>query len=297
MKNLIAIIVVVLVALGLSSLYVVKEGERAILIQFGKVERNAETGEAMVFEPGLHFKIPFIEQVKRLDARLQTLDGDPDRFVTSEKKDLIVDTYVMWRINDFSTFYLSTNGGNKTQAEALLTRRINSGLRSEFGSRTISDIVSGERDELMREALIKGAESASDLGVEVIDVRVMQINLPDEVSQSIYQRMRAERQAVATEHRSEGREQAEIIRADVDARVTVMLADAKRQSRQLRGEGDAQAAKIYADSYQQDPEFFAFIRSMQAYSESFSSGSDVLVLDAESDFFRYLQDLQGEPKE
>ena len=149
----------------------------------------------------------------------------------------------------------------------------------------------------MREALIKGAESASDLGVEVVDVRVMQINLPDEVSQSIYQRMRAERQAVATEHRSEGREQAEIIRADVDARVTVMLADAKRQSRQLRGEGDAQAAKIYADSYQQDPEFFAFIRSMQAYSESFSSGSDVLVLDAESDFFRYLQDLQGEPKE
>ncbi|MAD53473.1 MULTISPECIES: protease modulator HflC [unclassified Idiomarina] len=297
MKNLIAIIVVVLVALGLSSLYVVKEGERAILIQFGKVERNAETGEAMVFEPGLHFKIPFIEQVKRLDARLQTLDGDPDRFVTSEKKDLIVDTYVMWRINDFSTFYLSTNGGNKVQAEALLTRRINSGLRSEFGSRTISDIVSGERDELMREALIKGAESASDLGVEVIDVRVMQINLPDEVSQSIYQRMRAERQAVATEHRSEGREQAEIIRADVDARVTVMLADAKRQSRQLRGEGDAQAAKIYADSYQQDPEFFAFIRSMQAYSESFSSGSDVLVLDAESDFFRYLQDIQGEPKE
>ena len=203
----------------------------------------------------------------------------------------------MWRINDFSTFYLSTNGGNKMQAEALLTRRINSGLRSEFGSRTISDIVSGERDELMREALIKGAESASDLGVEVVDVRVMQINLPDEVSQSIYQRMRAERQAVATEHRSEGREQAEIIRADVDARVTVMLADAKRQSRQLRGEGDAQAAKIYADSYQQDPEFFAFIRSMQAYSESFSSGSDVLVLDAESDFFRYLQDLQGEPKE
>ena len=297
MKNLIAIIVVVLVALGLSSLYVVKEGERAILIQFGKVERNAETGEAMVFEPGLHFKIPFFEQVKRLDARLQTLDGDPDRIVTSEKKDLIVDTYVMWRINDFSTIYLSSNGGNKMQAEALLTRRINSGLRSEFGSRTISDIVSGERDELMREALIKGAESASDLGVEVVDVRVMQINLPDEVSQSIYQRMRAERQAVATEHRSEGREQAEIIRADVDARVTVMLADAKRQSRQLRGEGDAQAAKIYADSYQQDPEFFAFIRSMQAYSESFSSGSDVLVLDAESDFFRYLQDLQGEPKE
>jgi len=293
MKNLIAIIVIVLLALGLSSLYVVKEGERAILIQFGKVERDAETGEARVFEPGLHFKIPFIESVKRLDARLQTLDGDPDRFVTSEKKDLIVDTYVIWRINDFSTFYLSTNGGNVLQAEALLTRRINSGLRSEFGNRTIADIVSGERDELMREALIKGAESASDLGVEVIDVRVMQINLPDEVSQSIYQRMRAERKAVATEHRSEGREQAEFIRADVDARVTVMLADAKRQSRELRGEGDAQAAKIYADSYSKDAEFFAFIRSMQAYTESFNSGADMLVLDAESDFFKYLQDMNG----
>lgn len=297
MKNLIAIIVVVLVALGLSSIYVVKEGERAILIQFGKVERNAETGEAMVFEPGLHFKIPFIETVKRLDARLQTLDGDPDRFVTSEKKDLIVDTYVMWRINDFSTFYLSTNGGNILQAEALLTRRINSGLRSEFGSRTISDIVSGERDELMREALIKGAQSASDLGVEVIDVRVMQINLPNEVSQSIYQRMRAERQAVATEHRSEGREQAEFIRADVDARVTVMLADAQRQSRELRGQGDAQAAKIYADAYSQDAEFFSFIRSMEAYTDSFNSGSDVLVLDGKSDFFKYLQDMKGQIEE
>lgn len=297
MKNLIAIIAVVVVALGLSSLYVVKEGERAILIQFGKVERNAETGEAKVFQPGLHFKIPFIESVKRLDARLQTLDGDPDRFVTSEKKDLIVDTYVMWRIEDFSTFYLSTNGGNILQAEALLTRRINSGLRSEFGSRTISDIVSGERDQLMREALIKGAQSASDLGVEVVDVRVMQINLPEEVSQSIYQRMRAERQAVATEHRSEGREQAEFIRADVDARVTVMLADAKRQSRELRGEGDAQAAKIYAEAYAKDPEFFSFIRSMEAYTESFSSDSDVLVLDGESDFFKYLQDMQGNNKE
>jgi membrane protease subunit HflC len=280
MKNLIAIIVVVLVVLGLSSVYVVKEGERAILIQ-----------------PGLHLKIPFIEQVKKLDARLQTLDGDPDRFVTSEKKDLIVDTYVMWRINDFSTFYLSTNGGNYLQAEALLTRRINSGLRSEFGNRTISDIVSGERDELMREALIQGSESASDLGVEVLDVRVMQINLPNEVSQSIYQRMRAERNAVATEHRSEGREQAEFIRADVDARVTVMLADAKRQSRELRGEGDAEAARIYAEAYQKDAEFFAFIRSMEAYSSSFGTGNDMLVLDANSDFFRYLQNMMGKSEE
>ncbi|EKE81551.1 protease modulator HflC [Idiomarina xiamenensis] len=294
MKNLIAAVVVLLIILGFSSLFVVKEGERAIVVQFGKVERDADSGEARVFGPGLHFKLPFIEQVRRLDARIKTLDGDPDRFVTSEKKDLIVDTYVKWRINDFATYYLSTNGGNQLQAEALLTRRINSGLRSEFGNRTITDIVSGERDELMRDALISGAESARELGIEVLDVRVMQINLPNEVSQSIYQRMRAERRAVATEHRSQGREQAEIIRADVDARVTVMLADARRQARDLRGQGDADAAKIYADSYNQDPEFFAFIRSMEAYKKSFDGNNDVLVLQPNSDFFRFLRDMQGQ---
>ncbi|WP_369743149.1 protease modulator HflC [Pseudidiomarina sp. PP-1MA] len=293
MKNLVAILVIVALALGVSSLFVVKEGERAIVVQFGKVQRDANTGEAVVFEPGLHFKLPFIEQVKRLDARFKTLDGDPDRFVTSEKKDLIVDTYVKWRISDFATYYLSTNGGNQAQAEALLTRRVNSGLRAEFGSRTIKEIVSGERDNLMREALIRGADSAQELGIEVIDVRVMQINLPTEVSQSIYQRMRAERQAVAMEHRSEGREQAEFIRADVDARVAVMLADAERESRELRGQGDAEAAGIYAEVYTQDPEFFSFLRSLQAYQKSFESGNDVLVLEPDSDFFKYLKDVTG----
>ena len=296
MKNLVAILVIVALALGVSSLFVVKEGERAIVVQFGKVQRDANTGEAVVFEPGLHFKLPFIEQVKRLDARFKTLDGDPDRFVTSEKKDLIVDTYVKWRISDFATYYLSTNGGNQAQAEALLTRRVNSGLRAEFGSRTIKEIVSGERDNLMREALIRGADSAQELGIEVIDVRVMQINLPTEVSQSIYQRMRAERQAVAMEHRSEGREQAEFIRADVDARVAVMLADAERESRELRGQGDAEAAGIYAEVYTQDPEFFSFLRSLQAYQKSFESGNDVLVLEPDSDFFKYLKDATGGKK-
>lgn len=294
MKNVIAVLVIVAIALGLSSVFVIKEGQRAIVVQFGKVQRDADTGMPTVYEPGLHFKIPFIEDVKRLDARFKTLDGDPDRFVTSEKKDLIVDTYVKWRISDFATYYLSTNGGNQLQAEALLQRRISSGLRAEFGSRTITEIVSGERDDLMREALIRGADSARELGIEVVDVRVMQINLPTEVSQSIYQRMRAERQAVATEHRSEGREQAEFIRADVDARVTVMLADAKRQSRELRGEGDAMAAKIYADSYSQDAEFFSFLRSMESYQKSFNGNQDMLVLDPNSDFFRFLKNKMGD---
>ncbi|WP_258807493.1 protease modulator HflC [Pseudidiomarina sp. CB1] len=293
MKNLIAVLVIIAVILGFSSLFVVNEGERAIVIQFGKVQRDADTGMPTVYEPGLHFKLPLIENVKRLDARFKTLDGDPDRFVTSEKKDLIVDTYVKWRISDFATYYLSTNGGNQAQAEALLTRRVNSGLRAEFGSRTIKEIVSGERDNLMREALIRGADSAQELGIEVIDVRVMQINLPTEVSQSIFQRMRAEREAVAREHRSEGREQAEFIRADVDARVTVMLADAERQSRQLRGEGNAEAAGIYAEAYQQDPEFFQFLRSLQAYETSFARGNDVIVLEPDSDFFKYLKNISG----
>ncbi|WP_417682887.1 protease modulator HflC [Pseudidiomarina aquimaris] len=293
MKNLIAVLVIIAVILGFSSLFVVSEGERAIVIQFGKVQRDADTGMPTVYEPGLHFKLPLIEQVKRLDARFKTLDGDPDRFVTSEKKDLIVDTYVKWRISDFATYYLSTNGGNQAQAEALLTRRVNSGLRAEFGSRTIKEIVSGERDNLMREALIRGADSAQELGIEVIDVRVMQINLPTEVSQSIFQRMRAEREAVAREHRSEGREQAEFIRADVDARVTVMLADAERQSRQIRGEGNAEAAGIYAEAYQQDPEFFQFLRSLQAYETSFARGNDVIVLEPDSDFFKYLKNISG----
>jgi membrane protease subunit HflC len=166
-------------------------------------------------------------------------------------------------------------------------------LRAEFGNRTIKDIVSGERDDVMREALIKSADSAKELGIEVIDVRVMQINLPNEVSQSIFQRMRAERQAVAREHRSEGQEQAEFIRADVDARVTVMLADAERESRQIRGEGEAEAAGIYAQAYNRDPEFYAFLRSLQAYEASFASGNDILVLEPESDFFRYLKSLTG----
>lgn len=289
MKNFIAVLVIVAVVLGFSSIFVVKEGQRAIVVQFGKVLRDAETGEPVVYTPGLHFKLPFIEDVKRLDARFKTLDGNPDRFVTSEKKDLIVDTYVKWRISDFATYYLSTNGGNQAQAEALLTRRVSSGLRAEFGSRTIKEIVSGERDNLMREALIRGADSAQELGIEVIDVRVMQINLPTEVSQSIFQRMRAERQAVAMEHRSEGREQAEFLRADVDARVTVMLADAERESRELRGQGDAEAAGIYADAYSKDAEFFSFIRSLQAYQKSFEAGNDVLVLEPDSDFFKYLK--------
>lgn len=291
MRNLLIVVVVLLALLGYSSLFTIAEGERGIVIRFGKIAHD-ENGQALVYQPGLHFKVPFIERIRKLDARVKTLDGQADRFITSEQKDLIVDAFVKWRISDFEQFYLST-GGSESQAEQLLMRRINSGLRSEFGTRTIRDIVSGERDELMEQALVQAGEGASDLGVQILDVRVKQINLPTEVSQSIFARMRAERNAVAREHRAEGRAEAEFIRADVDARVTVMLADAEREARQIRGEGDAEATRIYGESYSQDPEFFAFLRSMEAYRASFANGNDVLVLSPDSEFFRFLNQMSG----
>ena len=290
MRNLAIIIAVIVGILGYSSLFTIAEGERGIVIRFGQVAQGND-GNAVVYQPGLHFKIPLIERIVKLDARLKTLDGQPDRFITSEQKDLIVDAFVKWRIADFAQFYLSTGGGNERQAEDLLMRRINSGLRSEFGTRTIRDIVSGERDELMEQALMQAGDGAADLGIQVLDVRVKQINLPTEVSQSIFARMRAERNAVAREHRAEGQSQAEFIRADVDARVTVMLADAEREAREIEGEGNAEAARIYGESYGQDPEFFSFLRSMQAYQETFANGNDVLVLSPDSEFFRYLNQM------
>ncbi|MDB4327490.1 protease modulator HflC [bacterium] len=292
MKNFIALIIVALGLLTFSSLFVVEEGNKAIVIQFGKVQRDSETGDTTVFEPGLHFKLPFFDRVVTLDARIQTLDEAPDRFVTSEKKDLIVDLYVKWKIEDFAKYYLAT-GGIKSSAEILLQQKVNNGLRSEFGTRTIQQIVSGERSELMDEAMAQASTSSDELGIEIIDVRVKQINLPLEVRNFIFQRMRTEREAVAREHRSEGKEKAEFIKADIDAKITVMLADAERNLRKLQGEGEAQAAQIYAETYTKDADFYRFLRSMDAYRKSFSSKQDVLVVEPDSDFFRYMKNPSG----
>ena len=289
MKNFLIVIIIALGALVLSSLFVVDEGEKAIVIQFGKVQRDSDSGETVVFEPGLHFKLPLIDRVVTLDARIQTLDEAADRFVTSEKKDLMVDSFVKWRIVNFSTYYLRTSGSIEN-ARALLKQKVNNGLRTEIGTRTIKEIVSGDRDDIMAKALESAESSREDLGIEVIDVRIKAINLPTEVSNSIYERMRAERTAVAKEHRSQGQEQAEIIRATIDAKVTVMLATAQKNAQEIRGEGDALAAKVYADSYSQDAEFYNFFRSLEAYEKSFSSKSDIMVVKPDSDFFNYLKD-------
>ncbi len=292
MKNFLALIIVALGLLIFGSLFVVEEVNNAIVIQFGKVQRDSETGDTTVFEPGLHLKLPFFDRVVTLDARIQTLDEVPDRFVTAEKKDLIVDLYVKWKIEDFAKYYLAT-AGIKAGAEILLQQKVNNALRSEFGTRTIQQIVSGERSELMDEAMAQASSSSDELGIKIIDVRVKQINLPLEVRNFIFQRMRSEREAVAREHRSEGKEKAEFIKADIDAKITVMLADAERNLCKLRGEGEAQAAKIYAETYTKEPELYRFLRSMDAYKKSFNSKQDVFVIEPDSDFFRYMKNPTG----
>ncbi len=287
MKNFIAAIIALILIVVYSSVFVVQEGERGIVFQFSKIQRTSD-GSVVVFEPGLHFKLPMIENVRLLNAKVQTLDDPADRFVTAEKKDLLVDSYVKWRIKDFGKYFLAT-AGRTDRAETLLKQYINNGLRTEFGTRTIQQIVSGERTELMTGALAQAGKGADELGIEILDVRVKKINLPDEISNNIFQRMRAERTAVAKEHRARGMEQAEIIRADVDAKVTVMVAEAERNSRTVRGEGDALAAKVYAEAYNKNAEFFSFVRSLEAYNRSFNSKSDILVVQPDSDFFQYMK--------
>ena len=291
MRRFLTPLVILLALVIYSSLIVVQEGSRGIMLRFGKVQRDADN-KVVVYEPGLHFKLPFIDSLKLLDARIQTLDGQADRFVTVEKKDLLVDSYVKWRISDFGRFYTATGGGDYTQASNLLKRKVNDRLRSETGSRTIKDIVSGTRGELMegaKKALNSGQDSTAELGIEVIDVRIKQINMPDEVSSSIYQRMRAERDAVAREHRSQGKEKAAFIQADVDRKVTLITANANKKAQELRGEGDATAAKLYADAFGSEPEFYSFVRSLKAYENSFAGSDNMMILKPDSEFFRFIQ--------
>ena len=287
----VGIAVAAVLILVYSTIFTVREGEVGIVFQFGKVVRDSSAdakGDKQppkIYMPGVHFKLPIIETVKKLDVRIQTLDSQADRFVTSEKKDLIIDSYVKWKIDDPAKFFLTTNGGDYMMASDLLKNKINNGLRSEIGSRTIKEIVSGERSEVMQNALLSSASSA-ELGIKVIDVRIKQINLPVEVSNSIYQRMRAERNAVAKEHRAQGVKQAEFIRAEVDREVAIMIATAEKNAKETKGNGDAQAVKIYADAYKLDQNLFTFLKSMNAYKASMTNGSkNVIVVKPESEFF------------
>jgi membrane protease subunit HflC len=296
----------ILVLVGYVSLYTVKETESAIKLKFGEVVTTD-------IEPGLHVKIPIMHEIKKFDIRVITLDSQPERFITSEQKSLEVDSYVQWRIADTLKFYTANSGGDFFSANQVLGSRVNAALRDAFGDKSLREVVTGlkndqklpegniigsaddgERDALMNEVLAKvNTVAHQELGIEVLDIRVKAIDLPVQVSDDVFRRMRSEREQLARSFRSEGQRQAEIISANADQERTITLANAYREAEKTRGDGDAEAAKIYAEAYTKDPDFYAFHRSLQAYRTSFGSSGDLMVLEPDSEFFRFLKDQTG----
>jgi len=277
----VALIAAALVILGMNSLFIVTEMQRAVLLEFGKVVRDN-------IEPGLHLKLPIINEVRKFDGRVLTSDAPPERFLTLEKKAVIVDSFAKFKIDNVQTYYTSTSGDER-RAEELLKERINTGLRNEISKRTLYEVVSGERDQLMQILTENLNEVAQEqLGVSVVDVRVKRIDLPQEVSQSVYDRMNTERDIEAREHRAKGQELAVGIRADADKQQEVLIAEAYSSAEEIRGEGDAQAASIYASAFQKDKDFYEFYRSMSAYQRTFSNKGDVLLIQPDSEFFKYM---------
>lgn len=278
-----ALIVVLVVS---ASVYIIPETHRGVLLRFGElIETNIPAG--------IHFKVPVIDQVREFDVRVLTTDLPAHQYLTVEKKPLDVDSYIAWQIADVDTFYRST-GGDEFRAQSLLSSRVDNGLRNEFGVRTMHEVVSGQRDELMHSLRDQVNETSVDeFGIRVLDIRVKAIELPQQVSENVYRRMATEREKLAQEFRSRGREAAEGIRADADRQQTVILAEAFAKSEELRGEGDGEAARIYANAYTQDEEFYSFYRSMTAYQNAFSSKDDLMVIDSDSDFLRFLKDPLG----
>ncbi len=279
--SLLVALVVVLVVLS-GSIYTVDQRQNAMVFQLGEVVSVKKT-------PGLYFKLPLVQNVRYFDTRILTLDAaDPERFITSEKKNVLVDSFIKWRVVDVRQFYVSV-GGDETRAAIRLNQTVNDGLRAEFGKRTINDVVSGKRDDVMRTIQAKADQDARKIGVQVVDVRIKRVDLPESVSENVYRRMEAERKQVANELRSTGAAEAEKIKADADKQKDVIVAEAYRDAQRVKGEGDATASAVYASAYGKSPEFYAFYRSMQAYRESFKSKSDVMVLDPSADFFKYMK--------
>ncbi len=286
-KGFFALLALIAVVLAAFSMFTVTEWEKAILFQLGEIRESD-------FKPGLHFKVPFINNVRKFDARVLTLDVDPERFLTVEKKNVIVDSFVMWRIDNVRRYYTAVLG-NERNARQRLEQIIKDGMRSQFSKRTVNEAISGERTQIMVDLIAEANKQASQIGILVVDVRVRRIDLPPEVSDSVYRRMQAERARVAKEFRSEGFEAAERIRADADRQGQVIVAEAYRDAEQIRGEGDALAADSYAKAYGKDPEFYAFYRSINAYRETFKGGNDVLLLQPDSEFFKYFDQAKGAP--
>ena len=282
--NFVAVIVAVVFAVLAASIFTVDQRQFAIVFQLGEVRE-------VIAKPGLYFKLPLIQNVRYFDNRILTLDStEPERFITSEKKNVLVDSFVKWKIVDPKLNYISVDGV-EARAKTRLSQTVNAGLREEFGKRTVHDVVSGERDKIMEQMREKADFDARKIGVEIVDVRVKRVDLPTEVSESVYRRMEAERKRVANELRSEGSAEAEKIRADADKQREVIVAKAYRDAQIIKGEGDAKAAATYAEAFNQNPEFYAFYRSLEAYRGSFKNKSDVIVVEPNSDFFKYMKSV------
>ncbi len=286
--NAIASILVVVLVVAASMIFTVDQRQYAIVFQLGEVKK-------VIADPGLYFKWPLIQNVRFFDKRILTLDSpEPERFITSEKKNVLVDSFVKWKIVDPKLYYVSV--GDEAGARTRLSQTVNASLREEFGKRTVHEVVSGERDKIMEEMRDKADLDARKIGVQIIDVRLKRVDLPTEVSESVYRRMEAERKRVANELRSEGAAEAEKIRADADRQREVIVAEAYRDAQKVKGEGDAKAAAIYAQAFSQSPEFYAFYRSMEAYRGSFGNKSDVIVVEPNSEFFKYMKNAGGAVK-
>ena len=282
--NLLGAVVATLLVVIAMSVFTVDQRQFALVFQLGEVKRAID-------EPGLNFKVPMVQNVRYFEKRIMTLDNnEPERFITSEKKNVLVDSYIKWRIVDPKLYYISV-GGDESRAKTRLNQTVNAGLREEFGKRTVHDVVSGERDKIMDQMREKADVDARKIGVEIVDVRLKRVELPTEVSDAVYRRMEAERKRVANELRSEGSAEAEKIRADADRQREVIIADAYRDAQKVKGEGDAKAAAIYAQAFGLNSEFYAFYRSMEAYRGSFKSKNDLLVVEPNSDFFKYMKSL------
>ncbi|HYW03856.1 MAG TPA: protease modulator HflC [Gammaproteobacteria bacterium] len=276
------LVLTVLVLLAASmSVFIVREGQQAVLFRFGQVVKTN-------YKPGIYFKVPIANKVRIFDKRILTLDNPPERFLTVEKKNLMVDFFVKWRITDPAQYYRAT-GGNRRNASQRLLEIIKNGLRAQFAERTVKQVVTAERSDIMGAVTKQANKAVEDFGVHVVDVRIKRINLPDAVSGSVYQRMRSERERTAKQLRAEGSEKAEQIKARADRKRTEILAEAYRESQQIRGAGDARAARIYAHAYRKDPSFFTFYRTMEAYRKSIGGKGDLMALQPDSDFLKYLQ--------
>ena len=276
-----AVVATVLVAMAMS-MFTVDQRQYAVVFQLGEVKRA-------ISEPGLYFKVPMVQNVRYFEKRIITLDNaEPERFITSEKKNVLVDSYIKWRIVDPKLYYISV-GGDESRAKTRLNQTVNAGLREEFGKRTVHDVVSGEREKIMDKMREKADADARKIGVQIVDVRLKRVELPTEVSDAVYRRMEAERKRVANELRSEGAAEAEKIRADADRQREIIIAEAYRDAQKIKGEGDAKATSTYAQAFGQNAEFYAFYRSLEAYRGSFKSKSDVLVVEPNSEFFKYMK--------